>query len=160
MLYWVFDLDSTLYQLNDEIQFDYKYLNKDNQLSYLLKKLPLKKVMFTNGTLGHAHLCINKIELMNCFHNIVARDTIQDLKPANSSFEKFMKVNNINSEDKCIFFDDMPDNLIVAKTFGWITVLISPNKTIHENIDFHFSNIHLALNYFLTKIITHTNIKI
>ena len=65
MLYWVFDLDSTLYQLNDEIQFDYKYLNKDNQLSYLLKKLPLKKVMFTNGTLGHAHLCINKIELMN-----------------------------------------------------------------------------------------------
>lgn len=154
MLYWVFDLDATLYQLDEQTQFDYELLHPDNQLSYLLKKLPLRRIIFTNGTLGHAHLCINKIQLKYCFHNIVARDTIQDLKPTNSSFEKFMKVNNIKKEDKCVFFDDMPDNLIAAKNHGWITVLISPNNSIHENIDFHFSNIHVAINYFLSRINT------
>lgn len=155
MLFWVFDLDSTLYQLENEAQFSYDLLKTDNQLSYLIKKLPLKKIIFTNGTLGHAHLCINKIQLKYCFHNIVARDTINDLKPANSSFQKFMTVNNIKSEDKCVFFDDMPENLIIAKNHGWITVLISPNKTIHENIDFYFPNVHLAINYFLSKIAHH-----
>lgn len=152
MLYWIFDLDSTLYQLDDKTPFEYELLQPNIQLSYLIKKLPLKKIIFTNGTLGHAHICINKIQLKYCFHNIVARDTIKDLKPANSAFIKFMEANNIIGEDKCVFFDDMPDNLIVAKTHGWITVLISPNNTIHENIDFHFSNIHVALNYFLSKI--------
>ena len=152
MLFWIFDLDSTLYQLTNGEQFSYEILEADNQLSYLLKKIPKKRLIFTNGTLGHAHMCINKIKLNYCFHNIVARDSINDLKPSNSSYQKFMKINNISSQDKCVFFDDMPENLIVAKNHGWITVLISPNKTYHENIDFHFSNIHLALNYFLSKI--------
>ena len=38
MLYWIFDLDSTLYQLDDETQFEYELLRPDNQLSYLIKK--------------------------------------------------------------------------------------------------------------------------
>ena len=46
-----------------------------------------------------------------------------------------METNNINSEDKCVFFDDLPENLIAAKSVGWITVLINKNKYMDNSID-------------------------
>ena len=36
-----------------EIDFNYNLLKEDKQLNYLLQKLPLKKLIFTNGTYGH-----------------------------------------------------------------------------------------------------------
>ena len=43
MLYWIFDLDYTLYQLPQGVDFDYKHLKNDSQLKYLLSMLPCKK---------------------------------------------------------------------------------------------------------------------
>jgi putative hydrolase of the HAD superfamily len=157
MLHWIFDLDYTLYQLPRGTSFSYNELNKDSQLKYLLKKLPCSKLMFTNGTIFHADTCIKKMELSNCFQNVIARDSIQDLKPNPSAFQKFEIFNKIDREDKCVFFEDSVDNLVVAKDRGWITVLICPNQNQHqhENIDFYFPNIYVALNYFNQKIDSH-----
>ena len=120
MLYWIFDLDNTLYQLRNNISFNYNLLTTDDQLNYLLMMLPSKKVIFTNGTYNHALKCMNSL--------------------------------NIKKTDICVFFDDLPENLIEAKNLGWTTVLISKEKYIHNNIDFWFPNIYLALNYFTTRI--------
>lgn len=157
MLYWIFDLDYTLYQLPRGTPFSYSKLNSDSQLRYLLKKLPCEKLMFTNGTVFHADTCIKKMNLCGCFDNVIARDSIQDLKPNQSAFQKFEIFNKITSEDKCVFFEDSVENLVVAKDRGWITVLIHPDRhaNTHENIDFYFSNIYLALNYFNQKIDDH-----
>lgn len=152
MLYWVFDLDLTLYQLPQNTSFDYKHLKPDTQLNYLLTILPCKKVIFTNGTYNHALVSLNKLSLKNNFMDITARDTINDLKPNASAISKFIEINNIKKNDKCVFFDDQPDNLIQSKKFGWITVLISSETILDENIDMQFPNIHIALNYFLSKI--------
>ena len=151
MLYWIFDLDNTLYQLENNKNFSYKLLHNDKQLNYLINNLPLKKIIFTNGTYGHAVQCLKKLCVHN-FDNIVARDTIQDYKPNTTSYLKFMNVNNITNNDKCIFFDDLPENLIESKKFNWTTVLIGPKQYIHEDIDFYFPNIYIALYYFLNKI--------
>ena len=151
MLYWIFDLDNTLYQLQNNEHFSYSLLNNDKQLNYLINNLPLKKIIFTNGTYSHAELSLKKLGLYN-FDNIIARDTIKDYKPNTSAYIKFIKKNNINIKDKCIFFDDLPENLIESKKFNWITVLIGPKKFIHEDIDFYFPNIYVALYYFLNKI--------
>jgi putative hydrolase of the HAD superfamily len=157
MLYWIFDLDYTLYQLPSGTPFSYSKLENDSQLRYLLKKLPCGKVMFTNGTVFHADTCIKKMKIGGCFDNVIARDSIQDLKPNQSAFQKFEIFNKITAEDKCVFFEDSVDNLIVAKDRGWITVLIHPDRhaNTHENIDFYFPNIYLALNYFNQKIDDH-----
>ena len=152
MLYWVFDLDLTLYQLPVNVSFDYKYLKPDTQLNYLLTMLPCKKVIFTNGTYKHAIVSLNKLSLRNNFMDITARDTINDLKPRLSAFRSFININNIKKNDMCVFFDDQPDNLIESKKLGWITVLISSETILNENIDLQFPNIHIALNYFLSKI--------
>ena len=152
MLYWIFDLDYTLYDIPMEISFNYNLLDKDFQLNYLLGKLPCKKYIFTNGTFNHGIICLNKMDIVNNFEQIIARDTINDLKPNFSSFRQFKNLTNIKEKDKCVFFEDSVENLIQAKNFGWITVLITKKNVIDENIDFQFPNIHVALNYFLSKI--------
>ena len=105
MLHWIFDLDYTLYQLPRGTTFSYKQLNTDSQLKYLLNKLPCNKLLFTNGTVFHADNCMKKMGISNCFSNVIARDSIQDLKPNSSAFQKFEIFNRINKdEDKCVFF--------------------------------------------------------
>ena len=152
MLYWVFDLDLTLYQLPSNVEFSYKYLTPNGHLNYLLIMLPSKKLIFTNGTENHAELSLNKLEIKHNFSSIVARDTIRDLKPNYDSFIKFKRINKIKINDKCVFFDDLAENLISAKQHNWITVLINKNNYIHESIDFWFTNIYIALNFFICKI--------
>ena len=40
MVYWIFDLDYTLYSLPKNIPFDYKYLKTDIVLKKLINALP------------------------------------------------------------------------------------------------------------------------
>lgn len=154
MLYWVFDLDYTLYQLPRYIDFSYIYLNKNNKLNKQLITLPLKKILFTNGTRGHAAKCLELMNLENIFDNIVAREDVDFImKPSEYSFKKFNYLNNINNEDKVVFFEDSIENLITAKNkFNWITVLISPKQIKHKSVDFCFPHIDKALSFFLDKI--------
>ena len=46
MLYWIFDLDHTLYTLDKNAGFSYSMLEKNSQLNAQLKVLPLKKIIF------------------------------------------------------------------------------------------------------------------
>ena len=74
---------------------------------------------------------------------------MKDLKPNIPAFKKMMLLSDIKLEDRCIFFDDSLINLIQAKKFGWITVYINPRIISHQSIDYSFSNIHIALDYFI-----------
>jgi len=152
MLYWIFDLDQTLYQLPLNVDFSYNELYKDNHLDYLLSNLASKKIIFTNGTHNHCDVCLNKLDITKHFKNIIARDIIKTLKPEYNSYYRCMMLSGIKQTDKCVFFDDLPENLIAAKSFGWITVLVNKNNYMDNNIDFWFPNIHIALNFFISKI--------
>ena len=156
MLFWVFDLDYTLYQLPKNIEFNYLYLTPNNKLNNQLKLLPLKKVLFTNGTRGHAFKCLKLLKLEDIFENIVAREDVQYImKPTIYSFNQFCLLNNINKTDKVVFFEDSIENLITAKNkFNWITVFIYPKRIKIKEIDFWFPNIEAALSFFLDKIYT------
>ena len=148
MLYWIFDIDNTLYQI-DKNMFRYELLSKDKKLKDKIKSLPSKKLIFTNATMFHAYICLQRIDILNCFNGIVHRENIKDLKPNLSAYKKMMLLNSISLKDRCIFFDDSLINLISAKQFGWITVYINPNIINHQSIDYSFSNIHIALDYFI-----------
>jgi len=152
MLYWIFDLDQTLYQLPNNTEFNYNILSADEQLHYLLVIIPSRKIIFTNGTYNHGVTCLNKLNIIEHFHSIISRDKIKTLKPDYKSYKRCMTLCNISDNDKCVFFDDLPENLIAAKNMGWITVLINKEKYFDNNIDFWFPNIYIALNYFITKI--------
>tara|TARA_B100000989_G_C19516464_1_gene461919 strand:- start:1465 stop:1950 length:486 start_codon:yes stop_codon:yes gene_type:complete len=152
MLFWVFDVDHTLYQLpKDTPFFSYSFLSHDKQLKYLLEKLPCKKLLFTNGTKGHGIETAKKLGVKELFPNskIVGRDTLDGLlKPDINAFHEFMRMMNIRKNDKVVFFEDTAENLVTAKSLGWITVLIGNKRPMICDIDFSFSDINQALNYF------------
>ena len=154
MLFWIFDLDNTLYQI-DRKSFRYESLVRNQELIRQLNELPCKKNIFTNATMVHTKLCLERIEILNKFDTIIHRDLISDIKPNLTAFSKMMVLSGITSKDKCVFFDDMLENLISAKRIGWITIYINKNIISHPFIDYSFSNIETALEYFLNIIKTH-----
>ena len=154
MLYWIFDLEHTLYSMDKNERFNYSKLYKNTQLDTQLGLLPCKKILFTNGTLGHANKALEKMGILHHFRgNIHARDTLDALKPGMESFDRIIEKVGIKSRDKVVFFEDTVENLVTSKGYNWITVLISPRKNLLPEIDFCFSNTNVALNFFLMEII-------
>ena len=152
MLYWVFDVDHTLYQLpKDSPFFSYSFLSPDPQLKYLLSTIPCKKLLFTNGTKGHGITTVEKLNVKEKFPDkcIVGRDTLNGLlKPDINAFSEFISLMNIKNNDKVVFFEDTAENLVTAKSLGWITVLIGNKRPMVSDVDFWFADINQALNYF------------
>ena len=146
MLYWIFDLDHTLYNVG---KFDYKKLDTDYHLIKKLDLLPSKKMIFTNATMYHTKVCLNKLGIMDKFNNIYYRDIIGFLKPNINAYNRVLLLGNIKKTDKCIFFEDTLNNLITAKKLGWVTVYINPNIVNHPDVAYSFSSSHVALDYFL-----------
>jgi len=154
MIYFVYDLDNTLYQMenfdiNKIQESDYKYLK------FLLKMIPFKQYVFTNANNVHANMCLNKMNIIHNFSKIVTRDTIRDFKPFKDSYTKFMDVANITNNDKIIFFEDTMENLEVAKLYGWHTIYIG--KDYHSNcaynyIDKSFNTIEDSLEHVISNL--------
>tara|TARA_B100001093_G_scaffold405116_1_gene393297 strand:+ start:207 stop:686 length:480 start_codon:yes stop_codon:yes gene_type:complete len=155
MLYLVFDLDETLYQTPNKYLNNYSDIEYNRYLPGLLKKLPLKKIIFTNGTENHAFEVLNILKIRNKFHNIEARDTLSAMKPDPTCFERFKIKNNIKQDDYVIFFEDSISNLYQAKKqYGpkWLTFYIGPfDHSFLPFVDKSYPNINEALRYLQTK---------
>ena len=153
MVYWIFDLDYTLYSLSKNIPFSYKYLKNDPEIKQRIDMLPGKKGIFTNGTRGHAYNSVVAMRLQDTFHFIDGRDSLEGLKPDIEIYKKFIQKNNMNLKESVIFFEDTLINLQVAKRLGWITVLILGDSATQlfprpQGADFVFKNIKEALSFF------------
>jgi len=151
MKVYIFDLDDTIiYYPNNIVNYD--NIKFDSNLYYLLDNLNSTKIIYTNGTYGHAEEVLNNMKLKNLFNKIYARDTILLMKPHINSFkyvEKDIK-SHINKNNEYYFFDDRLDNLMTAKSLGWVTIFINLkfiDKPLY--VDHSFSNIHSAVMYFL-----------
>jgi putative hydrolase of the HAD superfamily len=154
MLHFVFDLDYTLYQTQSEGYFDYSQLKENKYLDFLLGNIPFNKIIFTNGTYSHALACLEIMKLKHHFpdHKIVARDTINDLKPNMESFDKFKKHQDIKNNDKVIFFEDSVENLLASKKIDWITIYIGKhNVSQFKSINKQFENIETSLEFIIDK---------
>ena len=150
---WIFDLDNTLYDYieNSNNKFNYNYLTFDKNKNHKLKQLKGKRIIFSNGNLLHVMACIRKMKLEKIFHKVSCRE-LHGLKPHVFSYLSLYRIANIQKDDKCFFFDDLIQNLVTAKNFGWITILINPSLNEkdyinNKNIDFYFSNINQALDF-------------
>ena len=152
MLYFIFDLDYTLYDVDKTIPLNYEYIKEDKYTNFLLNSLPFEKFIFTNGTIGHAKTCVELMNMTTIFKHIVARDTIHDLKPNISSYNKCIEQCLINNNDKCIFFEDTLENLKIAKEIGWYTVYIGTLDTYTSFVDMVFPTLNDALSFFVKKV--------
>jgi len=170
---FVFDLDNTLIDTNiifskENIQnkqansFEFYKTNIYHNPIYkktasLIKKLKGPKILMTNASRTHGYYAMKAMGLVTNFIGQVDRDSGYGIKPNHGMY---MKVNDVVSHVKSpivnrriIFFDDLQENLKTAKTYNWITVLISPHdaEVKCKYIDFRFTSIHNALLFFLTN---------
>ena len=151
---YIFDLDYTLYSeydVNDkgnEHQF-YESFKKKPLLSKLIKSLPGKKFIFTNGNKVHLDDVLKKMKLKSAFDNTANSDEFNlHMKP---DIYSYLYVDNKFKLDKfkeVYFFEDSLENLKTAKKLGWKTILIDFKRIYPKNIsyvDYHFSTVEKAL---------------
>ena len=150
---WVFDLDNTIYNTDN---LNYSNISNDNYLKCLLNNLEGEKYIFTNATLGHAEIVLNRLGILDIFDNIIDRTEMKTLKPHRAAFNYFINNTTLNRNRETVFFEDTLENLITAKReFGWITVLILPQTSsisrtsqTSEYIDYIYRDIHTAIENF------------
>jgi HAD superfamily hydrolase (TIGR01509 family) len=143
MIYWIFDMDETLYQITG--RFSYESLKIDTELINLIKKLNGLKILFTNGTHQHTNIVLSKMGLASSFDLILDRNILGIMKPSPIAFMKLIKWCSITPNDTCYYFEDSIYNLIVGASLGWQTILINSsqntqNKNNNNNniIEFDF----------------------
>ena len=149
---YVFDLDDTLI-IHESSKVKYHMIKHDVLLDNLLRHSHSnKKYIYTNGTLDHALVCIDNLNMKHHFKRLFTRTDLRFMKPYKESFEEVeykIKVDCVNKEINIIFFDDQLNNLETAKTLNWTTIWIHPNfMDQYDYVDFSFPNIYQALLYF------------
>ena len=157
MISYIFDLDYTLYSevdVNDKgtnKQF-YKSFKKKPLLSKLIKNLPGKKFIFTNGNNDHLEDVLTKMKLKTAFNNTTNSDEFKlHMKPDIYSYLYVENKFKLDRFKEVYFFEDSLENLKTAKKLGWLTVLIDLKDSYTRSysfVDFKFSTIEKALIFF------------
>ena len=98
----------------------------------VIRRLPGRKFVLTNGARYHATRVIERIGLTGLFEGVHA---IEDMdltpKPAPATYRRFLETFAIDPH-RAIFFDDTPRNLTPAKSLGMTTVLTDTPEHLAE----------------------------
>ena len=135
MIILVFDLDDTLLMSNE--YRSYETIKFNRELLNLLNSLNYKKIIYTNGTYGHAKNSVPKLLGRDIFNETYARDTIPHMKPLFQSFNhvKNSIFYNLNKHE----YDDVS---------VWIPHRNYNNNIKNQNfpfVDYKYKNIYEAL---------------
>jgi putative hydrolase of the HAD superfamily len=140
---------------------DYTAVANDTTLQNALDKLPGRKLVFTNGTTGHAGRVMKRLGVEEHFEavfDIVDSDYIP--KPARGPYDKFANLHSVEGPQTA-FFEDLPENLEAPHAMGMTTVLITSTSThadqaeptpIKNYIDHTTSNLPQFLSGIVNKL--------
>jgi len=131
------------------------------ELAAAIDALPGRKVVFTNGSRGHAEAVATKLGVLDRFEDIFdihALDYVNP-KPSQEAFNRFTAMLGIEAARAAIF-DDLPHNLETAHAIGMTTIWIdcrAAGRPEHQGTDWatlptHIHHCTEALAPFLTAI--------
>lgn len=99
-------------------------LTPDAALREAILRLPGRRLVFTNGSLGHAERVLGRLGLDDLFEDTFAIETADYLpKPAMATFEKMAARHDVTSKVTA-FFEDSEKNLAPAALLGMTTILV------------------------------------
>jgi putative hydrolase of the HAD superfamily len=122
---------------------DYSAVPRLEELSCALAALPGRKLVFTNGTTGHARRVMARLGVSDLFDgifDIVDSDYIP--KPDRTPYDKFQNTHAVDA-NRAAFFEDLAENLQVPHDLGMTTVLITEAKS-HDAAYVHHTTNNLA----------------
>ena len=120
------DVDADDY-LEKVHRIDLSAIPADPELDQALSTLPGRKLVFTNGSKGHAHRILEKLGIARHFDavfDIVSADFVP--KPDPAPYDAFIGAYGIDPA-RAVYFEDMARNLFPAKERGMHTVLVQTN---------------------------------
>ena len=121
----------------------------DPVLRSAIDALPGRRLIFTNGSLGHAERVLGHLGLDHLFEDVFAIETADYLpKPAMATFEKIVSRHALTSPVTA-FFEDSEKNLAPAAVLGMTTVLVGAHAAA-STADFVHHRTH-DLAEFLTS---------
>jgi putative hydrolase of the HAD superfamily len=107
-----------------------RVLGEDTGLAHMISRIPLEKVIVTNGTQQHAQRVIRSLGVEPFFSHIFDIAFMDYIpKPHPSSFRKVMQYLGVTGEE-CLMLDDHPPTLATANELGMTTVYVGKAKQI------------------------------
>jgi putative hydrolase of the HAD superfamily len=119
---------------------DYSAVPRLESLGAALANLPGRKLVFTNGTTGHAKRVMRKLGITDHFEavfDIVDSDYIP--KPDRTPYDKFQVLHDVDGS-RSAFFEDLAENLEAPHDMGMTTVLITDDKSHDAHYVHHLTN--------------------
>ena len=94
------------------------------ELAARIERLPGRKLIFTNGSRGHAERVAGKLGMLHLFEGIFdICDADYVPKPTAGCYEHFLKVHGVSAPLSAMF-EDIPRNLEAPHALGMTTVLV------------------------------------
>ena len=126
--------ESYLVEVHD---ISFEVLTPDHGLADSIKKLPGRKVVFTNGTAPYAENVLEARGLSGLFDGVFGIEHANYCpKPQRSAFEQIFLKANVKPETAAMFEDD-ERNLTVPHEMGMRTVLVAPEPVHAQHIHHH-----------------------
>lgn len=97
----------------------------DRALAAMLKRLPGRKIVFSNGPREYVEAIVAAMGIRRCFDDVFAVEHMRfEPKPNVRAFRHLLREYRLRPE-RCILVEDSPANLRTAKRLGMKTVLVS-----------------------------------
>lgn len=132
-----------LFEVHD---IDLSALKPDPELRAALLSLPGRKIVYTNGSRGHADQVLKARGLLGIFD---ARYGVEDAgfapKPERQAFERVFATDGIEAKGAVMVEDDIR-NLKAPREMGMKTLWVTENPAPHEDVDAATDNLTRFLN--------------
>ncbi len=112
----------------------------DRALRHVLRRLPGRKIVFTNGPLHYAEAVLDAMGMRPLFDSIHAIEHSRYApKPRIAGFLRLLRDNRLTAS-RCIMVEDTAANLRTARQLGMRTVWISRSAAHHSYVDLRLSS--------------------
>jgi putative hydrolase of the HAD superfamily len=114
-----------------------EYLQPNPALKSLLRRLPQRRVIFTNASHGHVQRVLKRLDIAVYIDVIVDVETMEfHHKPQPHAYQLAIEMAGEDDTTACVIIDDRVENLIPGAAMGMTTVLVK-DELIDGPVDFH-----------------------
>jgi putative hydrolase of the HAD superfamily len=113
----------------------------DRPVKSMLKKLPGRKIIFSNAPRKYAETVLQVMGIRSSFDALWAIEHLRFRpKPLMAAFRRVLNVENLDPA-RCIMVEDTAENLRSAKRLGMRTVLISRASQVPDYVDLRLQSV-------------------
>ncbi len=117
------------------------WLEWEKSLADTLRRLPGKKVLFSNGPIHYVDALTEHMRISRHFHARYGMESVRLLpKPALRSFRRVLSKEGLNPA-RCVMVEDSLPNLVAAKRLGMKTVWLSTQCRLPAYVDHRIGKI-------------------